>query len=446
MPKNITALEVIWGSVWVRAATYITLAIFVVWLLFYFSGRYSFALQVAIIGFVVAYILNPIVEALGRIRIGRAFAVVLVYLMLLLLLLLGSVLISQVVVQISEFIRRIPVAIRSITPLIQGVSEWLAGFREGLPDFLADRFGLEATGGDVDSVAQEVQAQIIVLLEEAARGISNTLQGLLTDGPSFLLTGATSLISTTAQVFLILLVSAYFLYDFPRFVENFRRYVPLRWRPLYNDILIKADRAVGGYLRGQLLITALLGVFIWMGLRLIGVPLAEAISFLAAIFNLVPYLGPIIGVIPAVVLGFTVSPLTALLAVVVFVVANNIEGYLLSPLIHSRSTNLHPVTVLLAILAGVGLFGLLGALLAVPVVALLKVILEEYLLRRPAYTGVDEHLGHPEGESEPVVSAPPVENPVENPVVAPRVERAETEDKVAGDVPEDGSRRPSPGD
>src|SRR5690606_436382 len=118
----------------------------------------------------------------------------------------------------------------------------------------------------------------------------------------------------TFQIFLILLVGAYFLYDFPRFVSNFKRFIPVRYRDVSNDLLAKADLAVGGYLRGQVLITMLLGVMIWIGLTIVGVPLATAISFLAAVFNLVPYLGPILGVVPAVLLGFTVSPLTAVLA------------------------------------------------------------------------------------------------------------------------------------
>jgi predicted PurR-regulated permease PerM len=86
-----------------------------------------------------------------------------------------------------------------------------------------------------------------------------------------------------------------------------------------------------------------------------------------------------------VLLGFTVSPLTALLALIVFLAANQIEAHVLGPMILAKSTDLHPVTVLLSILVGVGFLGLLGALLAVPVVALAKVVLEEYLLTRPPY-------------------------------------------------------------
>ena len=106
---------------------------------------------------------------------------------------------------------------------------------------------------------------------------------------------------------------------------------------------------------------------------------------MAAIFNLVPYLGPIIGVTPAILLGFTISPLHALFAIIVFLVANQIEGNVFGPIILSKSTNLHPVTVLLSILAGAGIFGLLGALFAVPIVAFLKLIIDDYLLKSPAY-------------------------------------------------------------
>src|SRR5690606_32301227 len=152
--------------------------------------------------------------------------------------------------------------------------------------------------------------------------------------------------------------------DYPRFMAQFRRFVPTRYHGVVGEIAEKADVAVGGYLRGQLMITAILGLFVWIGLTILGVPLATAIAFLAAVFNLVPYLGPVIGAVPAVLLGLTVSPLTALLAIVVFVVANQLEGNVLSPLVLSRATNLHPLTVLLAIMTGLGLFGLVGALLA----------------------------------------------------------------------------------
>ncbi len=374
---------------WVRAVSYVVLAALLVLVLWRLRGAYAFALQVGVIGFVIAYILNPVVEALQRVRVRRSLAVVIVYVLVLNLLALGSVLITQVVTEMGRFVNLIPTAFDNLSSLFARFQAWSSGVIANLPSVLSGRFGVQGTESQI---SQQIQDQMVAFLTQLAQSINRLLEHVIAGGPSLLVTGATAVISTTFQVVLIFLASAYFLYDFPRFTANFRRFVPVRWRPLYEDLSDKADHAVGGYLRGQLLITALLGVLIWIGLTVIGVPLATAISFLAAIFNLVPYLGPIIGVVPAVLLGLTVSPLTAVLAIGVFLVANQLEGHVLSPIILSRSTDLHPVTVLLAIMAGLGLMGLVGALLAVPVVALIKVLLEDYLLVRPAYDTVPPPL------------------------------------------------------
>jgi len=383
---QITAIEIVWRSPWVRALTYVVLIAFIIWALIALRHGYAFALQIGIIGFIIAYILNPIVEwmnrrRIGRFRLSRGFAVVIVYILLLHLFLIGSILLGQVVQQLTEFIRRIPTALENLGSWLAGLGAWWEGVSDNLPEFMRDRFGLETT----EDLGLQIQTQAENLLQGGFESLVALFRDLLADGPSLLVTGATSIISTTLQVFLILLASAYFLYDFPRFTRSFARLVPVRWRPLYGDLVTKADRSVGGFMRGQLVITSLLGVMIWIGLSLLGIPLALAISFLAAIFNLVPYLGPIIGAAPAVLLGFTVSPFAALGAVVVFIIANQLEGNVLSPLILSRNTNLHPLTVLLSIMAGLGLLGFLGALLAVPVVSMIKIIIEDYLLTRPAY-------------------------------------------------------------
>ncbi|MEJ2288598.1 MAG: AI-2E family transporter [Deinococcales bacterium] len=400
--RSITAIEVVWRNVWVRACSYVALVAFIVYALWRLRGGYAFALQVGVIGFVIAYILNPVVVALERLRIRRPVAVVIVYFLLLNLLVLGSVLVSQVVTEMGRFVNLVPQAIDNLTSISSHVQAWFSGVITNLPDFLSSRLGLPS---NQTQLSEQIRQELVKFTTQLAQSLNRLLQHIITGGPSLLLSGATAVISTTFQVVLIFIASAYFLYDYPRFTANFRRFVPVRWRPLYEDLTDKADRAVGGYLRGQLLITLTLGILIWVGLTIIGVPLATAISFLAAIFNLVPYLGPIIGVLPAVLLGLTVSPLTSILAIGVFLLANQLEGHVLSPLILSRSTNLHPVTVLLAIMAGLGLFGLVGALLAVPLVALIKVVLEEYLLTRPAYATVPPPLGESGGDEAPADDA-----------------------------------------
>ncbi len=389
--RNPTAFEVVWRNVWVRAVVQLVVLVGVVWILIHFRANYAFALQTALIGFVIAYILNPLVDGMGRIHIRRAPATVIVYILIVLLLVFGTYLLTQIVTQLGRFVNAVPRAIDALRPLITNASGFFASWQDQLPDFLTKRFGVAAGS---DNVSREVEARIVALFDQASTGLTNLLERFLNQGPGFLLSGATGIFSTTLQVFLILVASAYFLNDFPKFIANFKRFIPVRYRAIYEDIGKKADTAVGGYLRGQLLIALVLGIFLYIGLLLIGIKLPLAISFLAAVLNLVPYLGSIVGAIPAILLGLTTqTPFTsALLVIILFIVANQLEGNLLSPFILSRSTNLHPVTVLIAITFGLGTFGLVGAIFAVPTVALGKLVLETYLLKRPAFTGAGPNV------------------------------------------------------
>jgi len=381
-PHEVTAIETLWRNAWVRGLTYVVLTVALVTFLITQRAAYAFALQVAVAGFLIAYILNPLVDLLVRLRIGRALAVTLVFLLLTQALVAGSVLFSQVVAETARFVNLLPAALTNLSEAFSAVTGWLGGLSEALPDFLQERFGIE-NGREEFSV--QVQEQLAAWLTAGAQALTRFLERMLTEGPGVLVAGATTIVSGAFQVVLIGIAAVYILYDFPRLTGNVRRYVPVRYRGLYVDLTAKADRAVGGFLRGQVLISLSIGLLVWIGLTLIGLPLATAISVLAAVLNLVPYLGPIVATIPAVLLGFTVSPLTALLALIVFIVANQIEAHLLGPMILGKSTNIHPVTVLVSILVGVGFLGVLGAFLAVPVVALAKVVLEDYLLTRPTY-------------------------------------------------------------
>jgi predicted PurR-regulated permease PerM len=381
-PHEVTAIETLWRNPWVRGLTYLVLAVLVLLFLITQRGAYAFALQVAVAGFLIAYVLNPLVDLLGRLRVGRGLAVTLVFLLLAQALVVGSVLLTQVLAETARFANLIPDALDNLGDTFGAATGWLGRIGEALPDVLRERLGIEAGG---EEFAAQVQEQITAWLTAAAQSLTRFLERLIAEGPQALWAGATTIVSGAFQVVLIAIASAYVLYDFPRLTANVRRFVPVRYRALYGDLTAKADRAIGGYLRGQVLIAITLGFLIWVGLTLVGVPLATAISVLAAVFNLVPYLGPIVATVPAVLLGFTVSPLTALLALIVFLAVNQVEGHVLSPLILGRSTDLHPLTVLVSILVGVGFLGLLGAFVAVPVVALAKVVLEEYLLTRPPY-------------------------------------------------------------
>ncbi|MCL6569755.1 MAG: AI-2E family transporter, partial [Meiothermus silvanus] len=124
---------------------------------------------------------------------------------------------------------------------------------------------------------------------------------------------------------------------------------------------------------------------IGVGLALVGVPLAGGLGLLAGVFNLIPYVGVIVSTVPALLLAATVGWPTVLLTLLVVWLTNQLEGHLLSPRILGSTTNLHPVTVIAAILIGASLFGLLGALLMVPTAAFAKILIQDYYLKSRLY-------------------------------------------------------------
>lgn len=386
-PGGKGAVEYVLGNVWVRAVAYVFVAVLLLIILWNTRHAYSFALTVAVVGYLLAYVLNPLVDMMGRLRIGRGLAVGIVYIMLAVLVIVGSFLLAQVVGQLGEFLRLIPSALEGLTPLVTGIVEWL----QGLPQ-LFERFGadpdaefMEDGVAAVTPFVQTAQGMISDTLAQSAAALRSAFQRLLEGGGDYLVGGVASIVSGGVQVFFILLISAYFLFDFPRFSQATVRYVPVRYREVFLDVRAKTDRVVGGFLRGQVLISLLTGLVLWTGFTILGVPLALTLAFVAALFNIVPYLGPIISSVPAVLLGLTVSPWIAVATLAVILLANQLEAHVFAPMVLGKTTNLHPVTVIISILIGVALWGVLGALIAIPIVALAKVILEEYLLTTPAF-------------------------------------------------------------
>ena len=191
--------------------------------------------------------------------------------------------------------------------------------------------------------------------------------------------------NVVVQMVFILLLSVYMMLDYSRVNTSLLKIFPRPWQPHILEFTDLAGTAVGGYVRGQLVIAAFVGLVVAIGLSMLHIPSALAIGFLAGVFNIIPYLGPIIGAAPAMLLAAPSGVVKVLLVILVFVVANQVEGSFLSPLVLSKTTDLHPITVLLSILIGSALLGFAGALIAVPLVALGKLMIEKYYYSSRVY-------------------------------------------------------------
>jgi predicted PurR-regulated permease PerM len=171
-------------------------------------------------------------------------------------------------------------------------------------------------------------------------------------------------------------LGAYLLNDSEMIKRFFMGFIPHRQRDATLELLAELEQVIGGFIRGQLLVGVTVGVLIAIGLTLIGEPYAILIGAVAGLLDFIPYIGPAIAAVPAVTIGFISGgvPL-AIKAIVVFVLANQAEGHLIAPNIVSRTIKLSPSAVVIAILIGAKLYGIPGMFIAVPVAAIIRVLL-----------------------------------------------------------------------
>ncbi len=354
------ALAQVWSNAYVRVGVLLLGLYFIYELL-----RATSSVWVAfLIAFTLAYLTEPLVRALERYRVRRSIAVLLVYASFFLFLGLASVLLAEVVVQLSQLTEKLPEILRPLN-----------GWVEHLPQLL--KRWSEAP--QVQAILQQSTESLRSLLEGFSGTLVSWLGKLLGQGGN-LLTGLTSLAGGLMQLFVVFVLAGYLIADFPRVNRALLQALPKPWRPAALELSEKLDRAVGGYIRGQLLVALLVGAIVGVGLALLGVPMAAALGFIAGLFNLVPYLGVVISLLPTLLLAMSGGVWLVLGALLVFIIANQLEAHVLSPFILGRATELHPITVMLSILSGAALLGLWGAMLAVPAVAFGKVLYNDYYL------------------------------------------------------------------
>jgi predicted PurR-regulated permease PerM len=302
-------------------------------------------LVVAMIG---VYLLNPIVSALERRGLARIWGTLLTYLVG--IAILGTALTFT-----------IPIVAEQVTAFARSAPDLIDRVAESFGDVAAG-FGIEvrdATGGG------ESVVDFFGRLLTITRGLFD-LAIILIVGP---------------------IIAFYLLVDLPKIRRGVKALIPTRRRAEVESVLEKMGRAVGGFVRGQLLVSLFVGVASAIGLWIVGLPFWAVVGLVAGIFNLIPLIGPFIGGIVAAVIAFTTQttgegllelqpgwPLAVGSAVALLIV-QQIDNHIMSPNIVARTVRLHPVTVMLGLLAGGTLLGLWGMLLAVPVLASAKVLL-----------------------------------------------------------------------
>ncbi len=361
------------------------------------------ALPVFGIAIALAFLLDPPVTALNR-RFGvpRIAGILLVYVVVVVGAIgLGFLLIPPLFDQIRRFLEDLPNLASQFIAWEQAIVDWLTGLP--LPEPIREA---------LDTVIKSGQQAVIGLLE--------TIVGPLL-----------SVVARTASFVVGLVVVpvwlAYVLKDRERLPNGVLGLLPVNWRPDGKNTMDITAGVIGRWIRGQLLLGAVIFAATLIGLLVLSVigfsefaDFAILLALIAGILELVPIIGPIISAIPAVLIGASISPAAAVAAIALYTVIQQLENHLIVPKVMGDAVNLHPAVVIFALIVGASLFGLWGAILAAPVVSLLR-DMYRYLFRRLEGGTPEEALAVAGGARPPAAfSAPPPSPPGQGP--PPQVE------------------------
>jgi len=218
-----------------------------------------------------------------------------------------------------------------------------------------------------------------VTLQEA---VENAPKGAGGNAVGTVLVAISSLIGGIFGLITILILTFYLLVEAQAMFEYFVRFAPVSRRADIATVAREMVSKVSAWLRAQFLLAGVMGVFAAVGLGFMGVPYFYVIALVAAIGETIPIIGPVIGGITAVAVAITVSPKLALTVGIYFLVLHQLESNILVPKIMERRVGVSPVAVMVALLIGGALWGLVGAILAIPTAAILSVIVEELAVDR----------------------------------------------------------------
>ena len=339
---------------------------------------------------ILAFLLEPVVKFSMRLRLSRLASIVIVYVAF-------ACFFLGLIIYIAPPVYRQSIALAQNFPSYMTKTEALATSTLNQLQKLTEFDPFDAKQ-EPHSAGDQMTVIVRDAIKEAGNWIQQKFPDLAVEAGRFVqrsLGGFLGVFGFLLSMILVPIFLFFFLRDSASIADNWSRYLPMRASPLKSEIVSLVGE-INSYLisffRGQLLVSLIDGVMIAVALLFLGLDFAILIGIMVGVLGLIPYLGMMICYIPAVIIaaaqfGDLMHPL---LVTLIFILANNIDGIFIAPKIVGESVGLHPLTVIFSVLAwSLILGGLLGAILAVPLTATLKVLLKRYFWDRPASAQAD---------------------------------------------------------
>lgn len=306
-----------------------------------------------LIAMIISYVLNPVVTLLHERKVPRTIAVLLIY---------------------AVFCAVITVLLVNLIPMfldqVQELNRHLPDLSMRAQNLVSD---INNTSFLPESIREGMNKMLVQMEKRASESLFNFIDNI------------GSMVNALFIAFIIPFLAFYILKDFEVFERTIITYVPRSHRKNAVRLMKDIDAALGSYIRGQFLVCLIIGCLAYFGYLLIGMPYALLLAGIVAITNVIPYLGPFFGAAPALLMASTVSFKMVLLVAIVNTICQILEGNVISPQVVGRTLDIHPLSIIFALLVGGELAGIVGLILAVPIFAVCKVIVQHmfaYYVRR----------------------------------------------------------------
>ncbi|CAM3517829.1 AI-2E family transporter [Paenibacillus lupini] len=305
-----------------------------------------------IIAMIVSYVLNPIVTLLHERKVPRTAAVLLIY---------------------AVFCAALAVILVNLIPMFK---EQMDQLNRHVPDLTirAESLVTDLNNSFLpDSIREGLNKSIFQMEKKLSETVTHFINNI------------GSVVNAVFIAFIIPFLAFYILKDFDLFERTVITYVPKSHRKHTVRLLKDIDSALGSYIRGQFIVCIIVGILAYIGYIIIGVPYPLLLASVVAITNIIPYLGPFFGAAPALLVASTISLKMVLLVAIVNMSCQVLEGNVVSPQVVGRTLHIHPLAIIFALLVGGEVAGIVGMILAVPIFAALKVIVQHifaYYVRR----------------------------------------------------------------
>ena len=299
------------------------------------------------IGFGFAWLVEPMIKYLEKKKLSRKLSTFIVYILFVLILILLLVLVvPEFISQVRELIGQVP---GFVTDIKNFITNLLSKFNESEIDINA------------------IQNTIFKELETFAANITNNSLSNIVDT-------VTSVLTSSATIILGLIIGVYFSFDFDKIQARIKSLVPRKHKAEGEKILHELNVMARGYVSGTLFTSLVVTFFTFIGLIISGISSPLLFAIFCGITNIIPYFGPYIGGIPVIIVAFSISPMCGIIASITIILVQAVEGNIINPIIVGKATDIHPITIIIGLLIFQHYFGIVGMIIATPVIGAIKIL------------------------------------------------------------------------